>query len=998
MTRILTILSLLFITTVTYAQELKGVVLDENKMPLPGANIVCTQSNASAVTDFDGNFSLKVTAGDKIKVSYVGYKTQELDPVFPSMTITMEPDSNTLQEVIIIGYGKQKKADLTGAITSINSSDITKTPSGNVTSSLQGKVAGVIVTNSGAPGNGADIKLRGVGSFSGGTNPLFIVDGMYYSNIDFLDPTSIKSMSVLKDASSTAIFGVKGAGGVIVIETKSGTFTDRQEFNYQGYTGVQIAQDVLKMANAEQFVTMAYESGSQADIDAVLESMQRYGRSRVNPNVPDVNTDWYKETLQPGIITSHNINFSGGSEKSSYSLGTNYFSQDGLLKVAKNEYERLNLNAKVDIKLGERLKAGSNILFSNATQYFAENSVWNQIYFAVPILPVYDEQNVFAFPTRYANAKDLGYRTTQNPFPSLEFVNDRYKKRSINANVYLDLALIKDKLNAKTSYSIAYKPEDHRKVNLPYALGETVVNNKTNILSENKLWFDQIWDNTLTYNDTFGDHNITLLGGTSFRDESYHGLWGSGYNEGFNYNSDGWYLNNTLLSSRLTGEDAKRYYAISYFGRVQYNFKDKYLLNATYRAEGNSKFTKKPWGYFPGVGIGWVISEESFMQNQNFIDFFKFRAAWGKNGNDKVDPSNGTNTVSNVLVGIDNSQYSGTTVTSTYADLEWEMIEETNVGITAKFLENRLSLDVDYYIRDTKNAIIPVYQPILGEFISKNAGVLRNSGVELALNWNNKVNDNFSYNFAVNASTLHNEVVDIYNQDYIDSGSAEFRQRSMPGEPIRAFFGYQVAGVYQTISEVNADPIAVTNNLVPGDFKYVDQNNDGVINDDDRVVLGSYLPSFNYGANLGFNYKKWDLSMSLYGQTGNKILNRKRGEVIWTNDQNMDADLAINRWHGEGTTNEYPSSAGLRKGWNQKMSDFFVEDGSFFRIQNVQVGYNLKELNVFNSAIDGRLYLTAERPLTIFKYNGFNPEVLNGIDSQQYPVPAVYTVGLNIKL
>jgi hypothetical protein len=349
-------------------------------------------------------------------------------------------------------------------------------------------------------------------------------------------------------------------------------------------------------------------------------------------------------------------------------------------------------------------------------------------------------------------------------------------------------------------------------------------------------------------------------------------------------------------------------------------------------------------------------------------------------------------------VGIDNSQYSGTTVTSTYADLEWEMIEETNVGITAKFLENSLSLDVDYYIRDTKNAIIPVYQPILGEFISKNAGVLRNSGVELALNWNNKVNDNFSYNFAVNASTLHNEVVDIYNQDYIDSGTAEFRQRSMPGEPISAFFGYQVAGVYQTISEVNADPIAVTNNLVPGDFKYVDQNNDGVINDDDRVVLGSYLPSFNYGANLGFNYKKWDLSMSLYGQTGNKILNRKRGEVIWTNDQNMDADLAINRWHGEGTTNEYPSSAGLRKGWNQKMSDFFVEDGSFFRIQNVQVGYNLKELNVFNSAIDGRLYLTAERPLTIFKYNGFNPEVLNGIDSQQYPVPAVYTVGLNIKL
>ncbi len=257
----------------------------------------------------------------------------------------------------------------------------------------------------------------------------------------------------------------------------------------------------------------------------------------------------------------------------------------------------------------------------------------------------------------------------------------------------------------------------------------------------------------------------------------------------------------------------------------------------------------------------------------------------------------------------------------------------------------------------------------------------------------------FKYNFGLNLSTLHNEVIDLYNQEYIDAGSAEFRQRYMVGEPLAAFYGYEVAGVYQNLDEINADPVATTNNLEPGDFRYVDQNNDGLINDDDRTILGSYLPSFTFGANLGMDYKNWDFSLSLYGQTGNKILNRKRGEVIWTNDQNMDADLAINRWHGEGTSDSYPSSKGLRKGWNQKMSTFLVEDGSFFRIQNIQMGYNLTGLKIFKTSTDARVYLTAERPFSFFKYNGFNPEVMGqGVDSQQYPVPAVYTIGLNFKI
>ncbi|HDR51979.1 MAG TPA: TonB-dependent receptor, partial [Mariniphaga anaerophila] len=312
--------------------------------------------------------------------------------------------------------------------------------------------------------------------------------------------------------------------------------------------------------------------------------------------------------------------------------------------------------------------------------------------------------------------------------------------------------------------------------------------------------------------------------------------------------------------------------------------------------------------------------------------------------------------------------------------------------------DSRLSVETDYYIRDTKNAAIYVNIPSIGGSVLRNVGVIRNSGFELVLGWSDNLPGDFRYNISANISTLKNEVRDLYGQPYIDGGSAEFRQRSIVGQPLLAFYGREVVGVYQNEAEIQADPVAVANNLKPGDFIYKDQNNDGNIDDDDRVVLGSYFPNFMYGANLGLSWRNIDFSTNIVGQSGNKILNRKRGEIIWTADGNVDADLAINRWHGEGTSNKYPSSEGLRKGWNQRMSDYFVEDGSFFRIQNVQLAYNIRGKQLFGTDMPHtRVTVTADRPLTLFKYNGFNPEVSDGIDRQTYPIPAVYTVGLNIK-
>jgi len=485
--------------------------------------------------------------------------------------------------------------------------------------------------------------------------------------------------------------------------------------------------------------------------------------------------------------------------------------------------------------------------------------------------------------------------------------------------------------------------------------------------------------------------------GHSYRDESWQMLTARGLDFPTD-REESWYISQAeRIPVDNVQDDGLRQYGISYFGRLSYNFNDRYLLYATMRADGSSKYQEK-WGYFPTIGVGWVLSEEGFMMNTPYIDFLKLRASWGQLGNDKIQASDGARTTTPVDTAIDDNLVPGTITSSTFSSLEWEMTEETNIGVTARLFNNKLSLDADYYIRDTKNAAIFVNIPAVGGSVLRNVGIIRNSGFELVMNWNNAISRDFTYNVSVNISTLKNEVRDLFGQPYIDGGMAEFRQRSIVGQPLLAFFGYEVLGVYQNEQEIQADPVAVANNLVPGDFKYRDQNNDGAVNDDDRVVLGSYFPTFMYGGNLGITYRNFSLNAYVMGQTGNKILNRKRGEIIWTPDLNMDADLAVNRWHGEGTSNQYPSSAGLRKGWNQRMSTYFVEDGSFFRVQNVQLSYSLSEQEWFGTAIpDTRISLTAERPLTLFSYNGFNPEVSDGIDRQTYPIPAVYTLGLNIK-
>ncbi|MDO9262087.1 MAG: TonB-dependent receptor, partial [Flavobacteriaceae bacterium] len=507
------------------------------------------------------------------------------------------------------------------------------------------------------------------------------------------------------------------------------------------------------MANAEQFTAMALESGSAADVSFIANAMQRYGRSRVNPNVPDVNTDWYKEILRPGAIQNHSLDVSGGTENSSYSVGINYFSQDGILEM-KNEFERLNLRSKLDFKATDWLTVGGNYIISNATKFNDESSAWNQAYFAVPILPIYDDLNTAAWPTNYSSAQSIGYRGGQNPFPALDFNNNREKIRKTLANFYLQTELIPEKISFKSTYNYSVADLNYRRVELPFYITDGFQRPISSVTKRTENFSNHIWDNVLTYKDNFGNHNLTVMAGSSYRDDQWEMLTARGEEILSIQQEKAWYISQaSTINTGSVRDDGSRQYGLSYFGRVAYNFNEKYLVYGTFRADGSSKYQEK-WGYFPTVGLGWVITEENFMKEIKYLDYLKLRASWGQLGNSNVPASDGANTTRVVDTAINDVLVSGTIASSTFSSLKWELTEETNIGLTTRLFNNKLSIDADYYIRDTKEAVIPVEFPLVGGGVNKSVGSIRNSGFELSLNWRNKINDDFSYSVGGNIATL----------------------------------------------------------------------------------------------------------------------------------------------------------------------------------------------------------------------------------------------------
>lgn len=996
-------LCLILASATAFAQgnsTVSGVVTEKaTGFPAIGVSVLIKGTTNGTITSLDGDYSLtNVPENGTLVFSYVGMLTQEI-PVNGrnSINVLLEEDTQKLEEVVVIGYGSAKSKDLTAPIDVIKEKEFVNIPTSSPMAALQGKVTGVNIINAGTPGEGPKVTIRGLGSF-GDTSPLYVVDGMFYDNINFLNNSDIQDVTVLKDASASAIYGVRAANGVVIISTKKGTRNQEAKITYNGYIGVQKATNLLEMANSHEYATMLMEADPDTYGYIFEGSVNTFGGD-LNSLTFNADTDWYDELLRTALMTNHSLNISGGSDKATYSTGLSYLAQDGIMDV-ENYYRRLNFRTALDYDARSWLKLGFNGVFSNSDQQLPNNAAWQGAFNNPSVFPVYDNsRDASIFPNKFASPEQVGLANNfYNPIATATYFDKSNKIYQVLSNFYAQINILPEKLNIRTSYSYDYKSLGTSNFVPTYYVGAKQQNNVTSLTKTEKSYNNWIWDNTATYTDQWGQHEFTGMLGLSMRNEQYKMLEGTATNvpEG----ADVWkYISLGNKEGALVKDDGSRFRGLSYFTRLNYNYAGKYLVMFTFRADGSSKYNDR-WGYFPSVGAAWVISQESFMKDQTVFDYMKLRASWGKLGNDKIAASAGFANVDNVqgVFGLNNA-IDGYVNTSNFSWLGWEVVSETNVGVNFSTLGRRLTADIDWYHRMTENAVISPKIPMQNSTLAGNYGEILNMGVDLSLNWADNIGKDFAYNIGLNASFLHNEVKSLKDNMTIIKGGKTVNK---VGEKMNSYYGFKVVGVYQTAEECAADPVAVLNNLEPGDFKYEDVNKDNVIDGNDKQILGSYVPDFNYGVNFGFTYKYFDFNVTTYGQMGGELWNRKRALRYAASNYNFDKAQYTNRWTGAGSTNEHPSAKALTKTWNVSDSNnasYFVESSDFFRIQNIALGYSFKDVKMGNYVLPGvRLSLTADRPFTTFKANSFTPELSDseGWDTEVYPLTATYTFGVQV--
>ncbi len=985
-------------------QAISGKVTDLKGQPLPGVTVVIKGTTQGTITDSDGRYYFSSVPGNTILVfSFVGMKTQEIDLDGKNhLDVSMEEETVGIEEVVAIGYGTSKVKDLTAPIASVKSEDLVKRTTASPMDALQGNTAGVQVISSGEPGATPSVRIRGVGSLNN-ESPLYVVDGMFFDNIDFLNTNDIEDMSVLKDASGAGIYGVRAANGVVIINTKRGKFNSKTTVTYNGYVGFQKPVNMLKMANGKQYAAMELAKGIAADSAHVTSSVAKFGGSGLNPST---DTDWYQEILRnAALIQNHSIDLSGGSDKAAYSVGMNYFFQDGIMD-SKNQYERYNIHGQTDFQAYSWLKVGYNFILTNYTTFSANNGAFFYAYVSSPLYPVYDATNTSAFPTDYASSTSIGYANGAyaNPVAAANYYYNRTKGFQFLPSLYAEISFVKDKLTFKSQLSQKYSSLSNLDFTPAYYVDayQLSTDQISHLTSTQDRYTNFVLDNLLTYRGSSNDHHWSALLGQSVRDERWRELTGTADNVS-GAKEEYMYLDLSNSDNRTLDENGTDYRGLSYFVRGTYDYDSKYLLTATFRADGSSKYQQK-WGYFPSVGLGWIISQENFMADQHLFDFFKVRGSWGLMGNDGIPANNGfssytTGTSSSGIFnnyGSSSGEYVDGYITQDFfRNLDWEVVNEWDFGLDFTMLKQRLTGTLDYYRRQTRKLAFSKPQPMGAPDIYGNWGKMMNQGVEVTLSWDDKINK-FGYHVGLNVTTLKNRVQDINGLSYIDTGTSEFPTRVEVGKPVYYFYGYKVEGVYQTADEIANDPIAVANGVLPGYLKYKDMNNDDTLDENDKVMLGNYLPKVAFGFNCGFDYKNFDFSIMFQGQAGNEILNMNRARRLWYSDMNGDREMVSHLWTGEGTTNKYPSAYATTQSWNNQASSFFVEKGSFVRIQNIQMGYNFK-IGYGPTPVRCRFYLTADRPAIFTRYNGFTPEISGtGYDTNTYPASATYSIGCKI--
>lgn len=986
---------------------IRGTILDESGQPLPGATVTVAGSNTGTVSDIDGNFSLTVPDQASIVVSFIGYATQTIEVGSQTVfNIQMVADETSLNEVLVVGYGTQEKRDVTGAVSSIKGSNIQNLPVSGAAQALQGRAAGVnVVRNGGAPGNQGSIRIRGTGTLNN-ADPLIIIDGVPGGNLNDVNPNNIESIEVLKDASASAIYGTRAANGVVIVSTKRGDFDQPLKFELNGYTGVSNAIKTIDVLEAPDLALLKREryTNDGLAINPIWE----------NPAYQTQQTNWQEELLGQGSTRNMDLTLTGGNNNSSFMLSGGYFEEKGM--ITNSNFRRLSFRLNSDHKIGDRFKIGQNLQLVSIDQVSpntlsAQTGVlWSAIRFH-PGLPVRNADGSYSSSQISGEFGDIN-----NPIFTQETQDNNNTNHKILGNVQAEYELLEG-LKVRANFGLEGAISDG------YNFG-IIVNDQIRASPRNSLsrsyneYYSLLAEYFVSYDKVFADlHKVNFVGGyttQTFNSDGFNASKLDFIDESF----DQRFLNVGQTLNSIGG--GKSYDALaSYFGRVAYDYDERYLLTATFRSDGSSKFAPgNRWGYFPAFSLGWRISEEDFFQNVGFISNLKLTGGWGSLGNQNVP---GLQYLALISSGRRYSFGGNQTVGAAQTripnlNITWESAQMTNFGLDIGFLENRLLANFNYFIKNTKDMLIA--PPTIGsigtaQIPNQNIGELKNQGLEVELLFRESRGKLF-YSVSGNASFINNEVTQLADGNFIGSRlygrSSQELSRTYEGFPIASFYGWRADGIYQTNESIQNDPNIAndprrTGGLIqPGDVRFIDLNDDGLIDESDREVIGNPHPKVVYGLNAELGYGNFDLSLFFLGNAGFDIYNADRMQGIDpTYPFNMYAET-INRWNGEGSSNEIPRMTTKRDNLNHRTSDLFLEKGDFFRLKNLVVGYTLPELLTSKIGVTkARFYVTGQNVFILTGYSGMDPELgytdgnlqLNA-DFAQYPQARSWTIGTTI--
>ena len=997
-------------TTINVRGTVKDALTNEE---LIGVTVLVVETGAGTVTGVNGNFELDVPVNNTLRISYVGYSIQEI--VITNQTfleINLQPETQLIDELVVVGYSVQKKSTLTGAVAPVNVDDMERRRVADVRQALQGQVAGVQVTQStGAPGDEINIRIRGEGTI-GNNNPLYIVDGVPTRELAFINPSDIESMTVLKDASAAAIYGSRASAGGIVITTKSGV-AGKTNFDINFFSGIQQASNLPKMLNSVQYMNVVEKAWNNAGYSGTNPYTADKGRSDF------ANTDWLDELFEPGYTNNIQMTASGGSDKLQYLLSVGYVTQDGIVVYDNDKYNRFNFRTNINANLTERIKVGTNMQLSYAIQDKLSSKgdtpgIIRHALLRPPVIsvfkspndPTYSEKNPFTdLPFYIHNNRDTGgwesdkYEWTQNPIALAYFTDDTRSHFKTFGNLFGEIAFLPEKeLRFRTNAGVDlnfrhekaffanFGDDDGGGSQIDRGLGRQNRPNGLNEYRGEELTFT--WNNTLSYDKMFDLHSLNALVGSEFITN-----YGSGINASrrrYEYDTEKFrYIDFGSTEQDLwNGGSGSEWALMSYFTSLTYVYDMRYMLTANFRADASSRFAEKNrWGYFPSLSAGWKLSEEQFMKKHDWLSDLKLRGSIGQLGNQEI-----ANYAYLTLIRKDGDKY----LISRYGnpDLKWETTTQYNIGIDAGIFRNRLYFTADYFQKYTTDILLPISLPsIVGDVQPTivNAGEVSNRGWEFGIMLRNSESA-FKYNINANLSTVKNRVEKLHPNLPSLVGSVT---RTEPGQPLNAYYGYVFDGVYQNANEISTHLHGTTNPTpVPGDIRFKDRNNDGRIDDHDRDFIGDPNPGLLYGLNFSGSYKNFDIAILFQGVGSVDRYNDSKKIIDYdTRPFNYTTNI-LKAWDGEGSTNKIPRVSFTDNG-SSRVSSIFVEDASYLRLKNIELGYsftNIKKLGMQNI----RIYMSGQNLFTLTGYSGLDPESTDLIDMGTYPQSRSFICGINL--